>query len=316
MQAEQLLQRAKELARTEFAGRTDKAGVDYFTGHLSSVASLVSSDEEKIVAYLHDILEDTDYPEENLREEFGDEIVDAVVLLTHKEKMDEAGYLDYIRNLKASGNTLAIAVKIADLTNNSDYTRLGVSSPDELQEKDRRRWEKYQKSLEILRSKEIYLAGGCFWGMQRFIDQFPGVIETEVGYANGPDTKPDYESVCNNSGHAETVRVLYDEATITLETLLDYYFLVIDPVSINRQGNDIGIQYRTGIYYTEPGQLPVIESVCSREKDNVGKPLAVEVEPLKNFYSAEEYHQKYLEKNPGGYCHIPAKYFTLIETAI
>ena len=122
MQAEQLLEKAKELARAEFAGRTDKAGVDYFLGHLSAVAGLVSSDKEKTVAYLHDILEDTDYPEGKLREEFGDEIVDAVVLLTHKEKMDETGYLDYIHNLKASGNVLAIAVKIADLTNNSDYT--------------------------------------------------------------------------------------------------------------------------------------------------------------------------------------------------
>ena len=145
------LQKAKELARSEFAGRTDKAGVDYFTGHLSAVAGLVATDEEKTVAYLHDILEDTDYPEEKLRKEFGDDIVDAVCLLTHREKMDEQGYLDYIRNLKASGNALAIAVKIADLTNNSDYTRLGASSVDDLKDKDRKRWEKYQKSLEILR---------------------------------------------------------------------------------------------------------------------------------------------------------------------
>lgn len=150
MKTKQLLEKAIELARAEFAGRTDKAGVDYFTGHLSSVAGLVSSDKEKIVAYLHDILEDTDYSEEKLREEFGDEIVDAICLVTHREKMDEEGYLDYIRHLKASGNVLAIAVKIADLTNNSDFTRLGASSPDELQGKDRKRWEKYQKSLAIL----------------------------------------------------------------------------------------------------------------------------------------------------------------------
>ena len=149
-----MIEKAKVLARSQFAGRTDKAGVDYFTGHLSSVAELVATDKEKTVAYLHDILEDTDYPEPELRSEFGDEITDAIVLLTHKEKMDEDGYLAYIRNLKASGNKLAIAVKIADLTNNSDYTRLGASSPDELQEKDRKRWEKYQKSLEILRGTE------------------------------------------------------------------------------------------------------------------------------------------------------------------
>ena len=147
-------ERAIALAMAQFAGRTDIAGVDYFTGHLCSVAEMVTTDKEKTVAYLHDILEDTDYPEEKLRSEFGDEITDAVVLLTHKGRLDEDGYLAYIRNLKASGNKLAIAVKIADLTNNSDYTRLGVSSPDELKAKDRKRWEKYQKSLEILRGLE------------------------------------------------------------------------------------------------------------------------------------------------------------------
>ena len=148
-----LVQQAMDLARTQFAGRTDKAGVDYFTGHLCGVAALVNSDEEKTVAYLHDILEDTDYPEEKLREEFGGRIVDAVVLLTHKEHMDEAGYLEYVRRLKASGNDLAIAVKIADLTNNSDCSRLGASGPDELKGKDRKRWEKYQKALMILKTE-------------------------------------------------------------------------------------------------------------------------------------------------------------------
>jgi len=147
-----LLERAMELAREQFTGRTDKAGVDYFKGHLTSVAALVNTDEEKTVAYLHDLLEDTDYPEDRLRSEFGDRIVDAILLVTHRGHLDEEGYLDYIRRLKASGNALAIAVKIADLTNNSDFTRLGASCPEELAFKDRRRWEKYQKSLEILRA--------------------------------------------------------------------------------------------------------------------------------------------------------------------
>lgn len=112
----------------------------------------MDTEEEKVTAFLHDILENTDYPEDKLREEFGDRIVDAIPMVTHREHLDEEGYLDYIRKLKESGNELAIAVKIADLTNNSDYTRLGASSPDELAEKDRRRWEKYRKSLEILRA--------------------------------------------------------------------------------------------------------------------------------------------------------------------
>lgn len=164
---------------------------------------------------------------------------------------------------------------------------------------------------ELSEMKTIYLAGGCFWGLQKFFDQFDGVLLTEVGYANGPDEAPSYQDVCSDSGHAETVRIVYDEDELSLEELLEYYFLVIDPVSVNRQGNDFGIQYRTGIFYTEEAQLPAIRTVYDREEEKAGEPLAVLVEPLDNFFSAEEYHQKYLEKNPGGYCHISSEYFSL-----
>ena len=157
----------------------------------------------------------------------------------------------------------------------------------------------------------IYLAGGCFWGMQKYFDQFDGVVSTEVGYANGPDRAPTYEQVCRSSGHAETLRVDYDETAISLEEILRYYFTVIDPVSVNRQGGDVGIQYRTGIFYTDEEQLPVIRAVYESEEKKAGQPLAVITEPLINFFSAEEYHQKYLEKNPNGYCHIPKRYFSL-----
>ena len=153
----------------------------------------------------------------------------------------------------------------------------------------------------------IYLAGGCFWGMQKFLDQFDGVLETEVGYANGPDRQPSYQEVCNDSGHMETVKVVYDEQKLGLEKLLDFYFLVIDPLSVNRQGHDEGIQYRTGILYTDENQLPAIRTVCGRVEAQLGKKLAVLVEPMNNFFPAEEYHQKYLDKNPAGYCHIPQK---------
>ena len=161
--------------------------------------------------------------------------------------------------------------------------------------------------------KTIYLAGGCFWGMQKFFDQFEGVIRTEVGYANGPDTAPSYQDVCSSSGHAETLRIDYDEAAISLDALLEYYFMVIDPVSVNQQGEDRGIQYRTGIYYTAEDQLPQIKAKYRQEEQKAGVPLAVEVAPLHNFFPAEEYHQKYLEKNPAGYCHIPQKMFRLKE---
>ena len=146
-----LLEKAKRLAREQFAGITDKSGVDYFEGHLCSVAGRMASDKEKTVAFLHDIIEDRQYPEEALRSEFGDEITDAVKRLTHGPGLGEEEYLECIRKLKESGDRLAIAVKISDLTNNSDYTRLGARSAEELSEKDRKRYEKYQKALEILK---------------------------------------------------------------------------------------------------------------------------------------------------------------------
>ena len=159
--------------------------------------------------------------------------------------------------------------------------------------------------------KTIYLAGGCFWGVQKYFDQFDDVISTEVGYANGPEKAPSYEEVCQSSGHAETVKIVYDETKITLTELLKYYFLVVDPTSVNKQGNDIGIQYRTGIYYTTEDQLQEAQKVYQAEEQKIGEKLKVELEPIHNFYTAEQYHQKYLEKNPSGYCHIPSKMFKL-----
>ena len=160
--------------------------------------------------------------------------------------------------------------------------------------------------------KTIYLAGGCFWGMQKFIDQFEGVIETEVGYANGPDKAPSYEEVCHDSGHAETVKVVYDEEKISARELVEFMFRVIDPFAINKQGGDEGIQYRTGVYYTTIDQLVDVRPIfIAKERENSYYPVMVELRPLENFFSAEEYHQKYLEKNPGGYCHIPQRYFDL-----
>ena len=158
----------------------------------------------------------------------------------------------------------------------------------------------------------IYLAGGCFWGMQKYFDQFDGVLETEVGYANGPTESPSYQEVCRSSGHAETLRLVYDPARVTLTELLDRFFLVIDPLSINRQGGDMGVQYRTGIYYVNQSQLPEIEARMRKEAETLGvRRLEVERKPLENFFPAEEYHQKYLDKNPGGYCHIPRRFFDL-----
>ena len=129
--------------------------------------------------------------------------------------------------------------------------------------------------------KEIYLAGGCFWGLQKFFDQFDGVVSTEAGYANGPEgaaeSAPSYEDVCRSSGHAETVRVVYDETRLSLPELIGYYFMVIDPVAVNRQGNDRGLQYRTGIYFTDPGQYPELRRLYDRGGRKAGRPLAVQL---------------------------------------
>ena len=159
--------------------------------------------------------------------------------------------------------------------------------------------------------KEIYLAGGCFWGTQKFFDQFAGILETEVGYANGPSGHPGYQDVCAGSGHAETVKIVYDDAVISLSRLLEYYFLTIDPLSYHRQGMDKGIQYRTGIYYTDAADLPELEAAYAEEQAKYRRKLEVELRPLENFFPAEEYHQKYLDKNPGGYCHIPGRLLNL-----
>ncbi|MBQ6594325.1 MAG: peptide-methionine (S)-S-oxide reductase MsrA [Clostridia bacterium] len=152
--------------------------------------------------------------------------------------------------------------------------------------------------------KIIYLAGGCFWGCQKYFDLQPGVLETTVGYANGPTENPSYQEVKHHSGHAETVRIEYDADRLPLRALLEAFFRVIDPTSVNRQGEDEGIQYRTGIYYTDEGDLPVIREALDDLARGYDAPLAIELKALESFYPAEEYHQKYLEKNPNGYCHI------------
>lgn len=153
--------------------------------------------------------------------------------------------------------------------------------------------------------REIWLAGGCFWGVEAYMARVPGVAGTDVGYANGRTENPTYEDVCkSNTGFAETVQVRYDPQKITLADLIGRFFSIIDPTSLNRQGNDIGSQYRSGIYYRDPADLPIIEEVKSRIAKNLAKPAVTEVKPLENFYLAEEYHQDYLEKNPRGYCHI------------
>ena len=165
--------------------------------------------------------------------------------------------------------------------------------------------------------KEIYFAGGCFWGTEHFFSGVDGVISAVSGYAQGnPDFagRPSYEQVyTDTTGFAETVRVCFRPEKISLRLLAELYFDIIDPLSLNQQGHDVGTRYRTGIYYSDAADLPVLQEVYSAVEARVGQPLEVELEPLRSFYEAEERHQKYLDKNPDGYCHLPLRTFKYLR---
>lgn len=155
----------------------------------------------------------------------------------------------------------------------------------------------------IKNRNEIYLAGGCFWGVEGYFKKIPGVLDTSVGYANGKTKDTTYRKV-KETDHSETVKVIYDEDRVSLQELLEHYFRIIDPTSVNKQGNDRGRQYRTGIYYTNRNDKLVIDEIIRQKQELYDEKIAVEVEPLNNFVLGEDYHQDYLDKNPGGYCHI------------
>ncbi len=153
--------------------------------------------------------------------------------------------------------------------------------------------------------KKIVLAGGCFWGVQEYFSRINGILKTEVGYANGKTYNPTYEQVCNdNTGFAEVCYVEYDERIITLKDVLSKFWAVVNPTSLNRQGNDVGNQYRSGIYYFDEDDIADIQESIKELQKKYEKKIVTEVKPLENYFKAEEYHQDYLKKNPNGYCHI------------
>lgn len=159
--------------------------------------------------------------------------------------------------------------------------------------------------IMFVKQQVIYLAGGCFWGVEAFISRLKGVNQTEVGYANGRDLAPTYEKVCTGrTGHAECVKATYNPQIISLEEILENFFKIIDPYVLNRQGPDIGTQYRTGIYWQEDSQKPIVLKFLSAKQRMSSKRIVTEAHAIGSFYPAEEYHQKYLEKNPQGYCHV------------
>ena len=218
-------------------------------------------------------------------------IICLIVILGCKKTTD-------IINEEAAAETTIAAETIANETNIQETTITANSKEDNKSE-----------SLNIIpdyknsRYKEIYLAGGCFWGVQAYIDRIFGVEYTNVGYANGKSEQTDYNSI-KKTGHAETVYIVYDPEKITLDELLGYYYGIIDPTSLNKQGSDQGTQYRSGIYYVDGEDRKTIESVTAKEQVKYSGKIVTEIKPLENYILAEDYHQDYLEKNPGGYCHI------------
>ena len=164
----------------------------------------------------------------------------------------------------------------------------------------------YNDKGKAINTRSIYLAGGCFWGVEAYMERVDGVVDVISGYANGSENQPNpsYEDVIRGSGHAETVKVTYDAVKTDLDTILKYYFRVVDPTSMNKQGNDRGVQYRSGIYYTDKADKPVIDAAIKRVQGKYKEKVVVEDKALDNFYLAESYHQDYLAKNPNGYCHV------------
>ncbi|OOO00443.1 MAG: peptide methionine sulfoxide reductase [Epulopiscium sp. Nele67-Bin004] len=166
--------------------------------------------------------------------------------------------------------------------------------------------------------KKIYFGGGCFWGIERYLQQIHGVMRTTVGYANGKEEKkPTYEQVCTDeTGYVEAVEVVYDEDAITLPFLLKLFFKSIDPTSLNRQGGDVGSQYRTGVYYVDEADKEIIEIALEELQQEFDRKIRVQNEPLRKYHLAESYHQDYLVKNPAGYCHISPDIYDIAKNAV
>ncbi len=162
----------------------------------------------------------------------------------------------------------------------------------------------YNAQGKPINTRTIYLAGGCFWGIEAYMERVNGVVDAVSGYANGDTASPSYEQVIRGSGHAETVKVTYDVDKTDLDTILKYYFRVIDPTSLNKQGNDRGVQYRSGVYYTDSSDKAIVDTAIKAVQSKYQQKIVVENQALDNFYLAEMYHQDYLAKNPNGYCHV------------
>ena len=193
----------------------------------------------------------------------------------------------------ATAITLGVNIDISP-KNISASQNLNVPMPEEI----------VQQNQKAAGEAEIYLAGGCFWGTEFLMRNVPGVVSVEVGYSNGMTRNPTYREVCKGSGHAESAHVIYNPQIVSLSKILSIYYQSIDPTFVNREGNERDMQYRSGIYFSNPDDEPVIRESLKHLQSDFFNQIFVENKPIKNFYRAEEEHQEYLMKNPNGYCHV------------
>lgn len=199
-------------------------------------------------------------------------------------------------NKEKMKNILALLAFVLGITAFANSCEKSIKPNESLNEKENK------EEMENKNLKEVYFAGGCFWGTEHFFQQIRGVVSTEVGYANGNKKNPTYEEVVSHTtGFTEAVKVKYDPEVVDLKLLIELYFKTIDPTSLNKQGNDRGDNYRTGIYSTDKETEAIVKAEVTKLAKNYAQPVVVETIPLKNFYAAESYHQDYLDKNPGGY---------------
>ncbi len=220
-------------------------------------------------------------------------------IYTLTERLDKMNILKMVRNIIAGGVSLTLFAGCSQSVATEDV-QIGHSAvvPEDV-----------SMDIEELKMEKnlstIYFAGGCFWGVEEYMSRIAGVYDATSGYANGNTENPTYEEVIrDNTGHAETVRVLYDSTVVSLDELMEKFFRVVDPTSLNKQGNDVGVQYRSGIYYEDEADKDIISAHIDALSQEYDEEIVVEILPLDNFYLAEEYHQDYLKKNVNGYCHI------------
>lgn len=303
---------ALQIATKAHEGQKDKDGYPVIL-HPITVGLMGNTDEEKITGFLHDVVEDSNYTfEELLNEGIPNGIVNALRLLTHEHGVD---YYDYVQGIIDSGNPIALQVKYNDLRHN--YAR-GKSYPY-LQKKHGKALEMIKAAIERCSEIKLYeptgcayavFAGGCFWGVQHHFEKTDGVVRTLVGYTGGEESSPSYHDVRNHlTHHVEAVLVEYDASKVAYTDLCKLFFEIHDPAQADGQGEDIGQQYRSCVFYNDDTQQTEAQAIIQILQDK-GYEVNTLLLPLQEFWIGEEYHQRYYEKTGGEpYCHFRVKKF-------